>query len=166
MITGYLIGDKALLARLDAAPGKMKAEIDMTVQKLGYALQAKVQTNYLTGQVLRVRTGRLRSSITQGAPGSLSRFESTPDKAIAYVGTNVSYGVAWEKGLPARDVVPIRAKALRFEIGGEVIFRKRAHIPAQAPRKFLEPALVEMKPTIMHELGQALKRGMLEAMKA
>lgn len=165
MISGYLVGDKALIARLGDVSMRMKAEVDTTVQKLGYALQARVQTNYLTGQVLKVRTGRLRSSIAQGSGDSRSRFESTAEKAIAYVGTNVTYGVAWEKGLPARDVAPVRAKALRFEIGGEVIFRKRVHIPAQPPRQFLEPALRDLRPTIVYELGQALKRGMLEALK-
>ncbi len=166
MISGYLIGDKAFLARLGAAPGRMKVEIDATVLKLGYALQARVQTQKLTGQVLKVRTGRLRSSIAQGGTDSRSRFESTADTAIAYVGTNVSYGVAWERGIAARDIVPIRAKALRFTIGGEILFRKRVRMPAQAPRPFLEPALREMRPQIVYELGEALKRGMAAALRA
>lgn len=165
MITAALIGDKALLARLGAVPERMKAEVDKTVAELGYALQARVQSGYLTGQVLRVRTGRLRSSIAQGAADSRSRFESTATTAIAYVGTNVSYGVAWERGIAARDIVPVRTKALRFEIGGEVLFSKRVRVPAQAPRKFLEPALFEMRPVILEQLGAALKRGMTAALK-
>jgi hypothetical protein len=165
MITGALIGDKELIARLGQVPQRMKDEVDATVIKLGYALQRKVQVDYLTGQVLRVRTGRLRSSIAQGSSDSRTRFESTPNTSIAYVGTNVSYGVEWERGIAARDIVPIRAKALRFEINGEVLFRKRAHIPAQAPRKFLEPALFEMRPIILQQFGAALKRGMQSALK-
>ncbi len=164
MITGALIGDKALIARLQKVGPAMKAEVDRTVQKLGFELEARVKRDYLTGQVLHVRTGRLRSSITHGAPDSVSRQEITPDSSIYYVGTNVSYGVAWEKGIRAHDIFPKRAKALRFEINGEVIFRKRAHIPAQAPRQFLEPALASMKPLILSELQDALKRGAEKAL--
>lgn len=165
MITGTLIGDRQLIARLNAMPAAMKTEIDATVQKLGFELEARVKRDFLTGQVLKVRTGRLRSSISQGAPDSRSRFESAPTKAIYYVGTNVSYGVAWERGIRAHDIVPVKAKALRFEIGGQILFRKRVHIPAQAPRQFLEPALTSMRGLIIDELGKALKRGAEKALQ-
>jgi hypothetical protein len=166
VITGTLIGDKALIARLGAIPAAMKAEVDLTVQRLGYELEARVKRDQLTGRVLKVRTGRLRSSIGHGAPGSVSRQETTPSTSIYYVGTNVSYGVAWERGIAAKDIVPVRAKALRFMVGGEVIFRKRVHIPAQAPRQFLEPALFSMRPLILSELGAALRRGATKALGA
>ena len=159
MIGGALVGDKVMIERLGRVGPSMKQEVDDAVRKLGYALQARVQMNKLTGQVLKVRTGRLRSSVTD-------RFESTPTTAVSTVGTNVSYGVAWEKGIAAHDIVPIHAKALRFEIGGEVFFRKKVHIPAQAPRQFLEPALQEMRPQITSELQAALNRGAQLAMKS
>ncbi len=163
VITGALIGDKALVARLGRIPDAMKAEVDATVAKLGYELEARVKQDYLTGQVLKVRTGRLRSSISDR---TVSRQEITGTSSIYYVGTNVSYGVAWERGIKAHDVVPVKAKALRFEIGGQVLFRKRVHIPAQAPRQFLEPALQALRPLILSELQAALSRGAQAALKA
>lgn len=164
MISGYLIGDKALIARLKAAPDAITAEVDQTVQKLGFELERRVAIDYLTGQVLHVRTGRLRSSIAHGKPGSTSRQESTSTSSIYYVGTNVSYGVAWERGIKAHDIVPKRAKMLRFEIGGQVLFRKKVHVPDQPARPFLEPALDAMKPLIISELQRALSRGMQKAL--
>ena len=166
MISGVLVGDRELLARLTALPAKAKARVDQTVQALGYELQARVQRDFLTGQVLKVRTGRLRTSITQGNPDSRSRFESTPIKAVAYVGTNVSYGRTWEyDGIPAHDIVPIKAKTLRFEIGGEVFFRKRVHIPQQGPRPFLRPALAAFTPFAVQKLTVTLQTAVKEALK-
>lgn len=159
MISGALVGDRQLVARFKALPQRVKTAVDQTTDALGLRLQASVQRDYLTGQVLRVRTNRLRGSITRGAQDSRSRFESTPVTAFAYVGTNVSYGRTWEyDGIPAHDVVPIRAKALRFEIGGQVFFRKRVHIPAQGPRPFLAPALQAMRPLIITSYQALLVR--------
>lgn len=169
MITGMLIGDRALIARLTAAPAQNKPRIDATVQALGFALEAHVKARKLTGQVLNVRTGRLRASISQStamqAGDSRSRFESTPDRAVATVGTNVVYGAAWEYGSRAHDVVAKVAKALRFEIGGQVFFRELVHIPAQAPRPFLAPSLQEMRPLIVERLRAALVDGMTRSLR-
>lgn len=168
MITGTIVGGSELIARLGRMPAAVKAEVDMTVQKLGFELERRVKVDYLTGQVLKVRTDRLRGSIsvaTAKQPGdSRSRFEATGTTSFAYVGTNVSYGVMWSKGIAAHDIVPVKAKALRFEIGGEILFRKRVSIPAQAARPFLEPALESMRPLIMSELESALKRGAEKAL--
>lgn len=165
MISGFMIGDRELIDRVSNIPEAIKPDVDVTVQKLGYTLQGHVQRDKLTGQVLKVQTGRLRSSIAQGDPDSRSRFESTPTTAIAYVGTNVKYGRTWElDGIPAHDVVPVRAKALRFEIDGVVLFRKRVHIPGQGPRPYLAPALQEMKPLIIEQLHMTLVTSTQRAM--
>ena len=45
MITGYIVGDRELIARMQGVPAAMKAEVDKTVTKLGFELQARVQTH-------------------------------------------------------------------------------------------------------------------------
>lgn len=168
MISGFIVGDKALVARIAGAGAVVKAEIDATVQKLGYALQARVQTQKLTGQVLRVRTGRLRSSIAQGAADSRSRFESTDTHAYAFVGTNVSYGAAWEHGFNRRVGAGARGgpRTLSGKALDSYIRRHPPGVRAVAARPFLAPALFEMRATIQTELGAALKRGMEKALRA
>jgi phage gpG-like protein len=159
MISGTLIGSRELVAKMTAYGPEAKADMDATVDRLGFELQAIVQRDYLTGQALRARTGRLRASIGRADPETRSHFESTPITSTAVVGTNVSYGRTWEyDGLPARDIVPVRAKALRFEIDGAVLFRKRAHIPAQPARPFLMPALLGFKPSAIEQMRQSLRR--------
>jgi phage gpG-like protein len=168
MISGYIVGDKALVARIAGAGAVVKAEIDVTVQKLGYALQARVQTQKLTGQVLRVRTDRLRGSIAQNAPETRSRFVATDTAAIAYVGTNVSYGAAWEHGFSRK--VGAGARGGPRTISGKALDSYiRRHPPGVrhvAARPFLAPALFEMRAQIVTELGAALKRGMEKALRA
>src|SRR5579872_5202234 len=71
----------------------------------------------------------LRGSIHYDkAPGHVA--EVSGDNITAIVGTNLSYARAQEYGLPARKIVPVRAKALRFKTkDGTIIFAKSAQNP-------------------------------------
>jgi hypothetical protein len=159
MIGGTLVGDRALVAKITAYGPEAKADMDRTVDMLGLMLQGNVQRDYLTGQVLKVRTGRGRASISRGQPDTRSHFEETPITSTAVVGTNVDYMRGWElDGFRAHTVVPIRAKALRFEIDGQVFFRKRANIPAQGPRPYLKPALLAFKSYAIEAMRASLQR--------
>lgn len=171
MISGYLIGDKRLIAKFSAMPGEIKASIDRTVEALGFAVQAKVQGEYLRGprpEHLGVRTGRLLGSITQGAPDSRSRFESTATTAFAFVGTNVEYGQFWEYGFTRRTGAGARGgkftgmgpKAL------ETYFSK--HPPGEKnypARPFLAPGLEAMRQTIVDQISASLSNAATRALK-
>jgi len=114
------------------------------------------KTYYLTGAALRVRTGRLRSSVTKAPKtGSFRRG----NKYWVEVGTSVWYGAAWEMGftIPSYVIRPKNKKALRFIKDGKEIFAKRVVIPARTekPRKWLEPAIKDEEPRIMQLLERA-----------
>jgi phage gpG-like protein len=114
-----------------------------------------IRDKFLAGQVLKRRTGTLVRSIADEASETNDSFT---------VGTSVVYGVGWELGFtrPAFTVVPIRAKALRFAVGGEFIFRRRANIPAKtfAARPFIQPGLDQSVPymtdTAENEFSKAI----------
>lgn len=167
MITGYIVGDRELIARMQGVPAAMKAEVDKTVTKLGFELQARVQTAYLTGQVLHVRTGRLRSSISPGGD-SRSRTVITDTAATAYVGTNVSYGAFWEHGFTRKIGAGARGgpRTLSGNALATYIARHPPGTRQYAARPFLAPALASMKAKIVADLGAALQRGMVAAMKS
>jgi hypothetical protein len=170
MITGYLIGDRQLVAKFQAAGPAMKLDLDKTVQKLGFALQLRVQRDYLRGPRpgrLGVVTSRLITSITQGAADSRSRFESTATTAYSYVGTNVSYGEMWENGFTRK--IGAGARGGNFsgmsDAAKSRYFSK--HPPGQKdmpPRAFLAPALEDMKPIIVAELEKSLNEAAKKAM--
>lgn len=168
MITGYIVGDRELIARMQGVPAAMKAEVDKTVDKLCFELEASVKTQYLTGQVLRVRTDRLRGSITRRAPETRTRVVITDTAAIAYVGTNVSYGAFWEHGFTRKIGAGARGgpRTLSGNALATYIARHPPGTRQYAARPFLAPALASMKAKIVADLGAALQRGMVAAMKS
>lgn len=95
-----------------------------------------IRDNYLSGQVLKRRTGTLVRSV-----GS----EASNDDTSFTVGTSVTYGVGWELGFtrPAYTVTAKNAKALKIPTAGGFIFRKSANIPSKnfLSRPFIRPGL-------------------------
>lgn len=171
MISGYILGDRALLARLDAFPAAAKARVDLTVQALGLELERRVKTNYLRGPrpaKLGVVTGRLLSSITRGGVDSRTRFESTPDKSVYYVGTNVQYGAMWEYGFERKVGAGARGGPRTIKSGPALARYFAKHPPGTkevGARPFLHPALDDLKPMITEKLGLALKSAAQEINK-
>jgi phage gpG-like protein len=150
MITIELIGDRALVARLDAMPGRVHDGLARAVTRLGLELQRKVQSEKLSGQVLKVRTGTLRSSINM-------QIEDTETEIAASVGTNVLYGRIQEYGVARSWLIEARnAKSLAFTIGGTKLFRRRVTHPPLPERSFLRSALAEMAPAIEEGLREAV----------
>jgi phage gpG-like protein len=191
MITGYLIGDKALIAKFEAMPARVKVDIDATTDKLGNALQIRVDRDYLRGPRpthLGVASGRLHLSIHTGHPDTRSRFEYTPISSVAFVGSNVEYAARWERGFHGTEWVKSFTRKLamkilrtkitkygkeftrRFSVKGREKgdfttvrgFSRRVNIDA---RPYLAPALNAMRPTIISEYGAALQRSAVETLK-
>src|SRR5208282_5539853 len=88
-------------AKLRASPAVVNDRIAKAGDQLGVGLARIVTTQYLSGprptRLGRV-TGRLVTSIPRGGSETRSRLETEGDRFTAYVGTNVPYGAAWEKG--------------------------------------------------------------------
>lgn len=127
---------------LDGAVREWAAEGFITVTN-------KVKLN-LTGKVLKVQSGRLRGSI-----GAVSRVT----KDGFHVGTNVFYGIAWEKGFTRRAffVRPVRKSALAFTTrSGARAFSKGHMIPAQSfkARPFILPAIEDSERELRTRLQQ------------
>ena len=112
----------------------------------------------LSGKVLKVRTGRLRSSVT-------SRIEGTGKNIIGKVGTNFLYAPVHEYGAV---ITPKRGKYLTFQVDGHWVRVKSVRIPR---RPIWEPTLKEnqkkyavfLEPLLRSCLNEA--RGYLESGK-
>lgn len=147
MIHGYLFGDTLAVERFRAASGRTEPELRRSVQRLVLRLTSWVKERKLTGQVLNVRTGRLRRSIhgevvTEGA------------EIMGVVGTNVEYARAHELGFRG----PVQVKEhLRRAKRGKV--RVQAHTRAMhiPERSFLRSALADMRPEIAAEFQRMLR---------
>ena len=84
-------------------------------------------------QTIRRKTGRAAGTI-----GSV--VEDTPRGASAHVGTSDRVAVMLNDGTRAHRIVATNAKALRFEIGGRVVFAKSVNHPGTSPTYWLDRA--------------------------
>jgi len=123
-------------------PAALRPPLRQTVERETIALQAHVVEQKLSGQVLHVRTGTLRRSITY-------TMHEDEDGIVGTVGTNLEYAAIHEYGgaIHVPEIRPRRAKALHFYVGGKEIFamRTRAHTVQMPERSFLRSALRERR---------------------
>jgi phage gpG-like protein len=159
MIRGWLVGDDKLVARMNAMPGRVHDSLVRRVTRLLLQLEAKVKGK-LSNEVLNVKTGTLRRSITQ-------QLIDAPNQVAGIVGTNVPYARPHEYGF--KGVVTVKShlrsitKAFGKEIkSGSVSFNVRSHSrQVNLPeRSFLRSALAEMDPQIKSELAEAVREGL------
>jgi len=109
---------------------------NLVLSRVAARMAANSQQHFLTGQALKVRTGRLRSSI-------MARRVSDFEYGIS---TNVVYARIHEFGATIQipEIRPVNKKALRWVgPGGRVFFAKRtrAHPVVMPKRSFIGAAI-------------------------
>lgn len=142
MITGRIVKGADLPQKLTAAVPAMTSGVQRAVEQLALKMTGNVKGK-LSGEVLKVKTGRLRRSVHY-------EKDFSAGKAIAIVGTDVIYARIHEYG---GTIVPKSAKALRFQIGNNWITCKSVNMPE---RSFLRSALRELAPEIETTLKNAV----------
>jgi len=85
-----------------------------------------------------VDTGRLRASIKS----KRSRFFTLRPKVTVY--SNVAYAGFVNDGTRPHIIRPRRAKALRFRVGGRIVYARVVNHPGTKARPFLDRALEEI----------------------
>lgn len=83
-------------------------------------------------------TGRLRASIRADPPRVFSLRGSVT------VGSDVEYSGFVNDGTRPHVIRPRNAQALRFRVGGRVVFARVVHHPGTRARPFLDRALREV----------------------
>ena len=132
----------------------VEAALAVKAADLAEHLRAHVVQDKLSGQLLQVRTGALRDSIQAevilGSDQVLARVFSSGD---------VKYAAIQEYGgrTPAHDIVPDKAKALAFLMGGETVFARIVHHPGSTipEHAYLRSSLADMAGEIVGELKAA-----------
>lgn len=157
MIRGYLFGDSATVAKLDRLKGGARSKVKQTIVRLTLALLVKVKQAKLSGQVLKVRTGRLRRSINQ-------RIDEAGTKVSGIVGTPVEYARIHEYGFHGQMPVKAHLRQIKEAWGKplkngprQVLVRAHSRTVDMPERSFLRSALDEMEPKIKGEIETALQ---------
>jgi phage gpG-like protein len=152
VIKGEVLGGEAVVGHLKVGDERLRTGLTQSIGRLILTLQRNVKQNKLSGQVLNVRTGRLRRSIN-------SRMEQ-PNTAhpAGVVGTNVSYARAWEYGfngtVNVRESLRMQVTAFGKSIEPQQVTVKAHSRKVNMPAKsFLGSALQELQPEIMRELS-------------
>lgn len=158
MLNVSLVGDKELIAKLNAMPNKVKAFLYASVTKLAFKLEYKVKADKLSGQVLHVRTGNLRASIYN----EVTQDTTSVTGRVAQAG-DVKYGAIHEFGgqTPPHEIVPVKAQALAFMWNGKQMFLKHVNHPGSKipERSYLRSSLSDMRDEITEGMTEAVRRG-------
>lgn len=157
MILLNLIGDNAWVARLRQIPLSSEKALQNSLFRLVLRLQRTIQSEKLSGQVLKVKTGTLRRSITN---------QLIVEPAIAITGlvsTNVTYGRLHEYGFHGALSVKAHARQIKYAWGKPLKHEFKAMVKAHTrnvnypARSFLRSALYAMKDEVRQTLLQTLK---------
>ena len=184
MVIGQILGVEKMIAVLGDKQDKVVKVLKTEVRQLAVMLMGYIKQSKLTGEVLHVRTGRLRRSIT-------SKVVNDGPLVVGVVGTNVVYAKAHEFGVDKHMMVTVHEylrrcksrntyaikngrRAVRDE-GGKVIghmlkrvlssegvahvgeFQRNQHIHLPE-RSFLRSALADLGPDIRADLAEAIQR--------
>lgn len=159
MIEVSVTGDAAVVANIREQYRKITANVEQSIGRLTLKLLTQVKVNKLSGQVLNVRTGRLRRSINQ-------KVTKTPNAITGIVGTNVKYARAHELGFNGEVSVKAHLRQIKMAWGRSITPRtveirphtRQVNLP---PKSFLGSALADMTPEIMQTLQQSVRQGIL-----
>jgi HK97 gp10 family phage protein len=116
-------------------------ELDAAARDIGLKIEAGAKRR------APVDTGTLRGSIASDTA------QTGPHEVTVYAGSNTEYAAIVELGRG-----PIEAKGdgyLRFEVDGEVLYRKR--VGPAAPKPYLRPAVEAAKPYIRERVDEAVE---------
>jgi hypothetical protein len=154
VISAYLVGDEQLLERLRGISDAVNSGLARCITQLGIDLQRNVQQDKLSGQVLKSRTGTLKSSIDR-------RVDQNARGATTDIFTALRYGAAQEYGFTGTVSVGASLRRIREAFGrpiAEKTISVRAYDRRMAlpERSFLRSALEDMTPAIRDAVDAAL----------
>lgn len=154
-ITFTTEGNPATMLELRAAAIMTALADDVSLLML--KLQAHIVSQHLSGRPpgLNQITGKLAGSIN-AIPPQIEGDQVTG--AVEGAGGTAFYGRVHEYGgTRSYQILPVRAKALRFEVNGQTVFAKSVTHPPMPARPFMSSSLIEMRDEIVASLQQTVR---------
>lgn len=112
---------------------RVQADMLASVRQVLGQLAALAAAQARATSTFKDRTGALRKSIVRGEKSIWALFVKAGGKDAPYA--------QWiEAGSRAHEIKARRARFLRFEQNGQVVFRKRVFHPGTKPARFMESA--------------------------
>lgn len=146
LIQATVVGANELAQKLDQGAAGFVLALQDGIGRAVLRVQARVKDK-LSDQVLHVRTGRLRRSITQVV-------ETHGEKVEGVVGTNVEYAPIHEYGFSGTETVAASFRTSKLGKGfGVTAHTRQVHMPE---RSFIRSALNELQPDIRTMIERAV----------
>ena len=149
--------DRASAAFADM-PERVRSSLSDKANALATELLAKIQQK-LAGGVLHPRSGALAASII----ASIDKSAANVAVSIG-AGSGIKYAAIHEFGgvIPPHEIVPDKAKALAFVVGGKQVFAARVNLPAvtMPERSYMRSSLAEMADEIAGSMTDAVVEAM------
>ena len=154
-----VVGEEAVLARLDALPPKLRAALYRKLSYLTLYLEGYIKTQKLSGQVLNVVTGRLRRSI-------YSRVTQSDTEVIGSVSSSgdVKYAAIHEFGFDGEETVRAHTREIKTAFGKAISpkrvevksFSRHVHMPE---RSFMRSSFTDLKDMLTKGIQDAVREG-------
>lgn len=112
---------------------RVQADVLASVRQVLGQLAALAVLHAKQTTTFKDRTGRLRNSIQRGQRTTWAHF-------VKAGGPGARYALFVEAGTKPHEIKARRAKFLRFEQNGQVVFRKRVWHPGTKPARFMQSA--------------------------
>lgn len=157
-IDGQIKGESQVIARVNRIVPNVRNALVRRVQSIVIALQAHVVGDKLSGQVLNVRSGRLRRSVNQAVT-------TTDTTVTGIVSTPVEYAAAHEYGFQGVVTVKEHLRQVTMAWGKPltppVTATVRSHpMKMNLPEKsFLRSALADQREDILRGIREATAEG-------
>ncbi|WP_428491693.1 phage virion morphogenesis protein [Rhodopila sp.] len=134
------VDDRTIMTRLQFMPDRLRDSLRKEITKLALTLVSRIQQDKLSGQVLNVRTGNLRRSITDEVTATATSVTGRvfSDKSVKY--------------------------AAIHEFGGTIqrVGRIKGPYEIKMPqRAYMLPTFRDMQPEIEEGMKEAVKEGLL-----
>ena len=154
--TATIHGGEQVIARFEKIGAGVRERMIAVMQTAASSIQQQVVQNKLSGQVLKVRTGDLRRSITaitrEGSASSIS--------AVVGAGANVPYAAIHEYGGTVN--VPAHMRMLTMVFGRVIAtphpIQVRAHSATYPERSFLRTSLRDKAPEEIQHIRDAMNQ--------
>jgi len=147
MMRAEITGEQRVRAALERFPAELISALQRGVGRALLLIQTRTKESKLSGQVLNVRTGRLRRSIA-------TRMDPvTGDgKVSGVVGTKVVYAGAHEFGF--HGTVSVREHLRRSKLGKPFYVSAHSRTMHLPERSFLRSSFRELQPQIRDEIAK------------
>ena len=144
----------ALDRRFAGIPAGLLTMLEAKARELGEALTTRVRDEKLSGQALQSKSGALKASIAfdvsivgAGVTATVGSFGDLKYAAIQEFGGRTA----------AHEILPAKARALAFMVGGDTRFGARVQHPGSSipAHGYLSSSLEESRDAIVAGLAQA-----------